>query len=353
VHSLSEWLQVSVAPLNEVARQAAIERQQKLTKPPGSLGRLEEIAVHLAAMQGTEEPTADKIHISIFAADHGVAAEAVSAFPQAVTVEMIRNFARGGAAINVLAKALAASLEIINLGTVTDLEPLPQVFNLRIGAGTANFTQQAAMDEQQLGRSLQAGRQAVQRALQGGAQLFVAGEMGIGNTTSASALACALLGLPAESLAGPGTGLDSAGILHKSKIIQQALDLHIANIRSPLDALRCVGGYEIAALTGSYISCAKAGLPVLIDGYITSVAALCASNLCVDVLDWFIFSHASVEPGHQIVLNAMGVQPLLALAMRLGEGSGAATAVPLIRLACHLHNGMATFGEAAVSGPKE
>jgi len=372
VNSLNDWHQISAAPLNEVVRQAALGRQQVLTKPPGSLGRLEELAVRLASMQGIEQPAANDIHISIFVADHGVAAEGISAFPQAVTAEMVRNFARGGAAINVLANALDATLEIVNLGTVAELEPLPNVSNARIGPGTANFTQQAAMDEEQLLSALLAGQHVVQcpqrsselpnsellnnelpnSEQRNNVELFIAGEMGIGNTTSASAVACALLQLPATQLVGPGTGLDSSGVAHKTKVTQKALDLHQRNIHSPLDALRYLGGYEIAALTGCYLSCAKAGIPVLIDGFITSVAALCASKLCPKALDWFIFSHQSAEPGHQYLLNVMEVTPLLTLSMRLGEASGAATAVPLIRLACQLHNHMATFEEARVSAKK-
>jgi len=347
-----DWHKIMVAPIDAISQQAAIERQQTLTKPPGSLGTLENVAIRLAGMQGRAQPAADKIHIAVFAADHGVAAEGVSAFPQAVTAEMVCNFGRGGAAINVLANDLQANLEIINLGTIAELEPLVNVSNARISAGTANFTRQAAMDDQQLQLALQAGEQAVRRAQYNGAELFIGGEMGIGNTSSATAVACALLGLPAAQLAGPGTGLDSKGVLHKIKVIQKALDLHTANIHSPMDALRYVGGYEIAALVGSYLSCARTGIPVLIDGFIASVAALCASRMHNNALDWFIFSHESAEPGHQAVLKAMEEEPLLSLGMRLGEASGAAVAVPLIRIACKLHNGMATFDEAMVSEKK-
>ena len=346
----ADWLNLPHAPLNDAARRAAEDRQAQLTKPPGALGRLESLAVQLAAMQGTARPGLERVRIVVFAADHGVAAEGVSAFPQAVTAEMIRNFARGGAAISVLARHLGASLEVMNLGTVVETGPLDGVLHLHLGAGTANFTQEAAMSHDQLARALSAGRQSTERARLADAQLFIGGEMGIGNTTAASALACALLGAPAEMLAGPGTGLDTHGVAHKAEVIRRALALHREHLSDPLETLRRLGGFEIAALAGSYIACAHVGLPVLVDGFIATVAALAAARRCRGADNWFIYSHASAEPGHARVLQALNAHPLLDLGMRLGEGSGAAVAVPLLRLACALHNDMATFAEAGVSG---
>lgn len=346
----TDWLAQPCAALNETARAEALARQGQLTKPPGSLGQLEAIAVQLAALQGTVKPQMERVHIRIFAADHGVACEGVSAFPQAVTAEMVRNFARGGAAISVLAKQLNARLEVINLGTVLPVEPLENVHDERIAAGTANFAQSPAMTETQLATALQAGRAAVLRAKQDAAQLFIGGEMGIANTTSASAIACALLQESPQLLAGPGTGLDSKGVANKAAVIQRALDLHRANLAQPLDVLRHVGGFEIAALTGAYLAAAQNGMPVLVDGFISSVAALAAVRIQAGARNWMLFAHASAEPGHQRVLTALGAQPMLQLGMRLGEGSGAATAVPLLQLACALHNNMATFAEAQVSG---
>ncbi|MDD2914446.1 MAG: nicotinate-nucleotide--dimethylbenzimidazole phosphoribosyltransferase [Gallionella sp.] len=346
----TDWLVQPCAVLNETSRAAALARQGQLTKPPGSLGRLEAIAVQLAAMQGSEKPQLERAYISIFAADHGVAAEGVSAFPQAVTAEMVRNFARGGAAISVLAKRLNATLEVVNLGTVAPVEPLTNVRDERIAAGTANFARDSAMTEAQLAAALQAGRAALLRAKQDGAQLFIGGEMGIANTTSASAIACAILHESPQLLAGPGTGLDNHGVAHKAIVIQRALNLHQANLTQPLDVLRHLGGFEIAALTGAYLAAAQNGIPVLVDGFISSVAALVAVRFNPHVSSWLIFAHTSAEPGHQCVLAALNAQPLLQLGMRLGEGSGAAMAVPMLQLACALHNGMATFAEAAVSG---
>ena len=346
---ISVWLQVPPATPDDNAKRAAEARQAILTKPPGALGRLEETAIRLAALQGTERPCVNKVYITVFAADHGVAAEGISAFPQAVTAEMVKNFARGGAAISVLARELGAELEVINLGTVNDTGPLEGVLNLHLGPGTANFCREPAMEAEQLARALHAGRQAAERAKLGGAQLFIGGEMGIGNTTTAAALACALLDASPSLLAGPGTGLDAKGVARKTEVIRQALNRHSEHHGAPLEALRRLGGFEIAALSGSYIACAHMGLPVLVDGFISSVAALAAARLCPGAEKWFLFSHASAEPGHRVILDALNVQPLLDLGMRLGEGSGAAIAVPLLRLACALHNDMATFAEADVS----
>lgn len=345
------------AALNETARADALARQGQLTKPPGALGQLENIAVQLAAMQGVGKPEVGRVQICIFAADHGVADEGVSAFPQAVTGEMIKNFACGGAAISVLAKALDATLEVVNLGTVNDPGEWPSVVRAIIAPSTANFAAGAAMSRAQMSAALTAGYDSVLRAKEASVQLFIGGEMGIANTTSASALACALLRESPLSLSGPGTGLDAAGVAHKAEVIARALELHgllssqdEIEGSGALEILRCVGGFEIAALTGAYICAAQQGIPVLVDGFITTVAALAAVHINPGVREWLIFGHASAEPGHRRVLEALGAQPLLQLGMRLGEGSGAASAVPLLRMACSLHSGMATFAEAAVSG---
>ncbi len=344
-----DWLQIPPATPSESARRKAEARQQILTKPPGALGRLETLAVRLAALQDKAQPAIDRVHVAVFAADHGVAVEGVSAFPQAVTCEMVRNFARGGAAICVITRQLGATLEVVNLGTVSDLEPLEGVKTYRLGAGTANFTREPAMTEHQLACALHAGRHAAERAQLMGAQLFIGGEMGIGNTTSATALECALLAMSPRDVAGPGPGLDAVGITRKVDVIRRGLELHCNHMTSPIEVLRRVGGFEIAALVGAYIACAQMGLPALVDGFIASAAALTAAKLCDGIENWLLFSHASAEPGHRRILSALGAHPLLDLGMRLGEGSGAATAVPLLRLACALHNEMATFAEAGVS----
>ncbi len=343
------WLDVPAATPDENAAREAEARQAVLTKPPGALGRLEHVAIRLAALQRTPRPGVERVHIAVFAGDHGVAREGVSAFPQAVTGEMVKNFACGGGAINVLARELGASLEVINLGIVNDPGPLDAVSALALGPGTANFVHEAAMDAPQLASAMAAGRQASERARLAGAQLFIGGEMGIGNTTAATALACTLLNAAPKRLTGPGTGLNADGVARKAEVIQRALELHNGHIDSPLEALRRLGGFEIAALAGSYIACAQLGIPVLVDGFIAGVAALTAVRLHQGCAAWFLYSHTSAEPGHVHVLAALDACPLLDIGLRLGEGSGAAAAVPLLRLACALHNEMATFTEAGVS----
>ena len=342
------WLQGCQA-LDMLARNQAQARQQQLTKPAGSLGQLEQLAIQLAAMQGNPRPLIERLWISVFAGDHGVVAEGVSAFPQAVTGQMLRNFVAGGAAISVLAKQLGASLEVIDLGTAVPLEALRGVRHLQVGAGTQNFLQGPAMTPAQASIALAAGRDSVQRAREAGSQLFIGGEMGIGNTTSATALACLLLECPALELVGPGTGLDNAGVAHKAAVIEAALELHRPAIREAGEALQRLGGFEIAALTGAYLACAQQGITALVDGFICSVAALVAVRLNPHCRDWLLFAHRSAEPGHRRVLEELQAEPLLDLGLRLGEGSGAALAVPLLQLACSLHNQMATFAEAAVA----
>lgn len=337
-------------PLDEAARAGALARQAQLTKPPGSLGRLEALATTLAAMQGRALPRIQQPWISIFAADHGVAAEGVSAFPQAVTQQMLANFVGGGAAISVLAREAGATLEVIDVGTLAP-SPVAGVIQAQVACCTANFCRQPAMSAAQAHAALDAGAAACARAQAGGADLFIGGEMGIANTTAAAALACALLGLPGAALAGAGTGIDHAGVARKAALIDRALALHglASPSPDPLQALCAVGGFEIGALAGAYLAAAQAGVPVLVDGFICSAAALLAVRLNPGARDWMLFAHASAESGHAEILRALDAQPLLALDMRLGEASGAAAAIPLLRLACALHAGMATFAEAGVA----
>lgn len=343
------WWLNPCKPVDAQAVENAAARQQQLTKPAGSLGQLESVAVQLAGLQGRIKPTLDQIWIAIFAGDHGVVAEGVSAFPQEVTGQMLLNFVSGGAAISVLARQLGAQLEVVDLGTVTPSLNLPGVRHLNIGPGTANFAKGAAMTRAQGELALQGGRDSVLRAKAAGAQLFIGGEMGIGNTTAASALACALLDCPVAHLTGPGTGLNAEGVSHKAQVIERALALHAAQRGDALQTLFNLGGFEIAALVGAYLACAQEGVAVLVDGFICTVAALVAVRLNPACREWLLFGHRGAEPGHRHVLETLGAEPLLELALRLGEGSGAALAVPLLRLACDLHGQMATFAEAAVA----
>jgi nicotinate-nucleotide--dimethylbenzimidazole phosphoribosyltransferase len=343
-----DWLTHKISSPNASYYQQALQHQAQLTKPPGSLGRLEEVAVRLASLQKTNRPCIDQIWVSVFAADHGVAVESVSAFPQAVTAEMVKNFASGGAAINVLSRYVDANFEVIDVGLLkaTNAE---NVIIARAGQGTENFVKQAAMTEKQLHQSLNTGKQASSRAIEQQSQLFIGGEMGIANTTSASAIAVVLTGLTAKQLAGAGTGLNTDGIEHKVKIIEKAIDLHKNFLISPLKVLQYLGGFEIAALVGAFLYSAQQGLPVLIDGFIGSVAALLAVKINPDANAWFFYAHCSHEQGHQWVLEYLQAQPLLNLELRLGEASGAVIAIPLLQMACKIHNEMATFKQAKIT----
>lgn len=337
---------------SEAYAEAARRRQTLLTKPLGALGQIEDIAVELAALQRTEQPKADGVVIIVFAGDHGVTARGVSAYPSAVTVQMLRNFAAGGAAISVLARTLGAQLEVVDVGTCAP-EPIPGVVMDKPREGTRDFSRERALAQEELACVFDAGARAVERSLRHSPDLLVFGEMGIGNTTSAAAVASALLGLPPADLVGRGTGLDQAGVARKAGIVADALALHDLHLMqsSPWLVLQAVGGLEIAALTGAMIASAQRSIPVLVDGFIVSVAALAACRINPTVRPWLIFAHRSAEQGHAAVLEALDAKPILDLGLRLGEGSGAALAVPLLRMACAIHNSMATFEEAEVSGP--
>jgi nicotinate-nucleotide--dimethylbenzimidazole phosphoribosyltransferase len=345
-----KWYSQPVTPPCEASRLAALDRQNSLTKPQGSLGRMEAIAVELAAHQRTARPVLDRVAIIIFAADHGITGEGISAFPSEVTSQMLANYVQGGAAISVLARSLGAPLTVVDVGTYSDCQ-IPEVLHRKIARGTMNFVQGPAMRPEQADHALAAGA-AIVEMMELRPQLLVLGEMGIGNTTSAAAVAAALLGRSPGDLVGAGTGVDGATIDRKAVLIEAALTRAGCNSRAvgATEALSLVGGFEIAALAGAMVRAAQLGISVLVDGFIASVAALCAVELNAEVRAWLIFAHRSHERGHKIVLDELGATPLLDLGMRLGEGSGAAIAVPLVRLACDLHNEMATFDEAAVAG---
>ncbi len=344
-----EWIKQPLAALNNNAQEQGLERQGQLTKPPGSLGTLEAMAVRLCGMQGVAKPSVDNAQVVVFAGDHGIADEGVSAFPQVVTGEMVKNFSRGGAAICALARQNSAQFEVVNLGTVVDLSAMENIVDNTIMSGTSNFAKQAAMTQAQLGQALAAGKAAVDRAAANKVTLFIGGDMGIANTTSATALAAWATGQMVASLVGPGTGLDAQGVSHKGQVIEAALAKHATAMTDPVEALRHVGGLEIAALVGAYIRAAQLGITILVDGFITTAAAILATKIHPQITDWMFFAHASAEPGHQAMMNSLGANTILDLGMRLGEGSGAGVALSILKSACVTHNEMATFAEAAVS----
>ncbi|WP_027555412.1 nicotinate-nucleotide--dimethylbenzimidazole phosphoribosyltransferase [Bradyrhizobium sp. Cp5.3] len=344
---LPEWVYRKCPDISAVHRDAAIAREAQLTKPTGALGRLEQLAIELAGLQATEQPRAGGVPIIIFAGDHGIVAQGVSAYPQAVTIAMMANFASGGAAISVLARELGSNLEVVDAGTLAEAEMAGVVAD-KPRKGTRDFSVEAALEPSELTFAFEAGQRAVVRAEASRPDLLILGEMGIGNTTTAAAIAASLLGVSAEEIAGSGTGVDAAGRAHKARVIDAALARHGLAGASPEKILCAVGGLEIAAICGAIIAAAQRRIPVLIDGFIVSVAALAAVRLNPSCQPFLLPSHQSAEQGHRLVLRALNVQPLIMLDLRLGEGSGAAIALPLVRLACSLHNGMATFAQANV-----
>lgn len=346
------WLE-SVKQPNLEAKQQAEQHQLQLTKPTGALGDLEQIAITLASLQSNAHPHVNHPWITIFAGDHGVVEENISAYPQAVTRQMLQNFTTGGAAISVLAKYHEAHLQVIDCGTVGEAYEYAGVERHCIRAGTANFAKQAAMNADECRAALELGKKSVDTAKVDGADIYIAGEMGIGNTCSASALACLLLNDTAEQLTGVGTGIGADQLRHKIEVIEKAIELHHKHVVGDVFKTLCaVGGLEIAAITGAYIRCAQVGLPIIVDGFISSVAALCAVRMNPKVRDWMLFGHQSAEYGHQRILQELNTDPILKMNLRLGEGSGAGAALALVKMACVLHNQMATFAQAAVSGDK-
>jgi len=336
------------APDRRAARLARA-RQLELTKPPGSLGRLEELAVRLAAATGSPVPVAHHKVIFVLAADHGVARQGVSAYPQAVTAQMVANFLAGGAAINALARAAGARVGAADFGVI-DPPAHPGLRVCRLGPGTAAFTAGPAMTREQAVAAIKGGIRLVEAELETGLDLVGTGEMGIGNTTAAAAVVAALLEVEPARTVGPGTGLDPAGIRHKVQVVDEALGRNRPDPADPLAVLARVGGFELAGLVGVVLGAAARRRPVVLDGYITGAAALVAVRLCPPVRHYLIASHRSAEPGHRLVLRALRLRPLLDLRMRLGEGSGAALAFMVIEAALRAHREMRAFAEAGVSG---
>ncbi|MEQ1669859.1 MAG: nicotinate-nucleotide--dimethylbenzimidazole phosphoribosyltransferase [Hyphomicrobium sp.] len=346
---LPGWVYQACPPPSQLHRDRAAERQAQLTKPTGALGRLETLAIDLAGLQATDRPRAERASILIFAGDHGIVAQGVSAYPQEVTVAMMANFAAGGAAISVLARELNCRLEVIDAGSLAEV-PLAGVVTDKPRAGTRDFSREPALNTEDVSFAFECGGRAVERAATHVPDLLILGEMGIGNTTASAAIAAALLAVPADAITGSGTGIDADGRKRKAAIIELALALH--KLRSEEakaeTVLQYVGGLEVAALVGAIIAAAQRSLPVLVDGFIVSVSALAATRINPTCRPYLIFSHRSAEEGHRRVLEELQARPLLDLDLRLGEGSGAALALAIVRLACALHNNMATFSEAAV-----
>lgn len=342
-----EELIASIAAVDPGLRAKAQARFDRKTKPVGSLGRIEALACDWCAARGTLTPEMPRNAIVVMAGDHGVVDEGVSAYPQAVTRQMLANFAAGGAAINVLARQVGARLVVVDMG-VKD-EPTPGVRDCRVAAGTANFARGPAMTVVQAREAMAHGASVVRELVDEGVGVIGIGEMGIGNTTAASAVVAALTGVAAEHVVGRGTGVDDAGLARKVDVVRRAVALHEAARGRPLEALACVGGFEIAGLVGVALAAAARRVPVLVDGFISGAAALVAAKLAPAARGYLIASHRSVERGHAVVLEQLGLTPLFDLDLRLGEGSGAALAMPLVDAALRLYAEMATFESAGVA----
>ena len=348
VDSKLPFVPTAIPPLDEVAAAAAAAELDRKTKPRGSLGRLEGLAVRLAAIRAEVVPAPLRPAIVIAAADHGVAREAVSAYPPEVTRQMLANFASGGAAVCVLARAAGAELVVVDAGTSEPLDHAA-VRNLRVGDGTANAAEGPAMSQAQAADAIGRGSELAAELAGGGVSLIALGDMGIGNTTASAAVAAALLGRDPREVCGPGTGLDASGLAHKVGVVSRMLDRNRPRADDPIGVLAAVGGFEIGVLTGVVLGAAAGRAVVLLDGFITAAAALLAVRLAPAAGGYLVAAHRSPEPGHRVILEELGLEPLLDLDLRLGEGSGAALALPLIAAARAVLAEMATFAEAGVT----
>ncbi len=324
-----------------------------LTKPLGSLGCLEDIAAKVVSIQQTARPQVERKAVYVFAADHGITDEGVSAYPKEVTRQMVLNFLQGGAGINVIARHTGADVVIVDVGVDADLASLPGVLHRKIRPGTRNMLRGPAMEESEMLQAIQVGIELADEAQREGVELIAVGEMGIGNTTAASAITVALTGLSASLVTGAGTGVKGPALEQKRTIIEAVLAKHgVSTSSDPFAILRCLGGFEIAAISGMLLNCARHRMVTVVDGFIATAAAAIACALQPSLRHCLLAGHQSQEPGHRILLEHLGLQPILQLNMRLGEGTGAVLAFPIIEAAVKLYNQMATFSSAQVSTAK-
>ncbi len=338
-----------IRPLDEEAMAQARARQDTLTKPQGSLGRLEELSIQLAGIQGRPLPQIKHKAIITMAGDHGVVAEGVSAYPQEVTPQMVANFLRGGAGINVIARQVGIRVIVVDMGVAADLEPTPQLLSRKIAPGTQNMASGPAMTGEQAIKAVEAGIEVVQSEITRGLDIVGTGDMGIGNTTASSAICAVMTGKTAAEAAGRGTGIGNKQLKHKIEVISQALAINRPDPGQPVEVLARVGGFEIGGLVGVMLGAAAHRIPVVIDGFISGSAALIATAMSPELKDFLIAAHLSAEAGHRLLLEHLRLQPLLDLGMRLGEGTGAALGISLAETAARILSEMSTFTEAGVS----
>jgi nicotinate-nucleotide--dimethylbenzimidazole phosphoribosyltransferase len=338
-----------IPALDHEAAARALLRQDTLTKPPGSLGRLESLSIQIAGITGADRPSVARKAVIVMAGDHGVTAEGVSAYPSAVTPQMVLNFARGGAAINVLARLVGARVVVVDVGVASDIADQSGVLKRKIVAGTANMTLGPAMTRPQAEAAVQVGLDVVAAEVERGLDLVATGDMGIGNTTASAAIVAAMTGLPPATVTGRGTGVDDVGLARKVAVIERALAVNQPDPHDALDVLSKVGGFEIGGLAGVMMGAAARRVPVMVDGFISGAAAMIAVGLRPEIQPYLIAAHQSVEIGHRLALDHLRLRPLLDLDLRLGEGTGAALAFNLVEAAVRILNEMATFAEAGVS----
>jgi nicotinate-nucleotide--dimethylbenzimidazole phosphoribosyltransferase len=338
-----------IKPLDKDAMKIAKGRQDSLTKPRESLGILEDLSVKIAGITGNPRPRIEEKVIITMAGDHGVVEEGVSAYPKEVTPQMVLNFLHGGAGINVLARHIGARVAVVDIGVAADLNPHPELIARKIAYGTKNMMRGPAMTREEAEKSIEAGIEIFKEELRKGLDIVGTGDMGIGNTTPSSAIAAAITGEEVRKVTGRGTGIDDSTFENKVNTIEGALEVNNPDPKDPLDVLAKVGGFEIGGLAGVILAGAKNRIPVVIDGFISGAAALIATELAPMTKDYLIASHQSVEAGHKIMLDHMGLRPLLNLNLRLGEGTGAALGISLAEAAVKILNEMATFEEAGVS----
>jgi len=338
-----------IKPPDKPSMVKAIERQDSLTKPAGSLGRLEALSVQIAGIQGKALPEIKQKAVIVMAADHGVAARGTSAYPQEVTAEMVLNFLHGGAAINIISRQVGARVVIVDMGVAAKLEVNPGLISRRIALGTQDMSKGPAMTTEQAKQALEAGIEIVTAEIRKGLDIVGTGDMGIGNTTASSAICAVMTGKTAAEVTGRGTGLDEKQLQHKIAIINESIALNKPEASKPLEVLAKVGGFEIGGLAGVILGAAANRVPVVIDGFISGAAALIAAGICPQSKDYMIAGHCSVEPGHRIMLQHLGLKPLLDLEMRLGEGTGGALAMSLAETSVRILSEMATFAEAGVA----
>jgi len=338
----------AIRQLDERAMRLAAARQDRLTKPRGALGRLEQLSVQLAGMTAQERPRLERPAIVVAAASHGITAEGVSAYPAAVTAQMVANFVAGGAAINVLARQTGARLVLVDAGVDAELPAVLPVRQARLAPGSANFLRGPAMPREHARSIVEAGIALAAELADQGVGVLAVGEMGIGNTTAAAAIVAAAIGVAAADVTGRGTNIDDTTLAHKVAVVERAVALHRPDPYNGLALLAALGGYEIGFLAGCILGAAARRVPVLLDGYITAAAALIAVRCCRRAGEYLVAAHRSAEPGHTVALAELGLRPLLELDLRLGEGSGAALALPLVVAAARLLDEMATFDDAGV-----